>query len=159
MALIDPGGGGDGGGGIGITGEEADATLLGGEATLHAFSPEHVENAQRNIYRADASGVTYALTLSMEALKPDNAALVNTVAREYAAMWNKNAAVTGVLEIAEVQDTTPLGQLVDIAQVAIESTSGRSQTVLELPESKFPPDLFAAAVGAAVAGLDALENV
>lgn len=135
-------------------------TFLQSEPTLHAFSPELVEDAQRNTYQADESGVVYSLVLSGEALKASatGSDLIATVAGQMAAVWNENARVPGVADIVETQETSPLGSLNDIFQVAVESTSGRSTNILTLTPSQIRPDVFAGIVAAQVALLNRNER-
>ena len=161
MVLIGDVGGDDGGSGGGA-GSEATApfTFLLSEPTLHAFSPELVEDAQRNTYQADDSGVVYSLVLAGEALKFQqvNPSLIATVAGQWANTWNVNAAVPGVADIAETQDVSPLGSLDDVFQVAVTSTSGRSTAILTLRDQQLRTDVFAGIVAAEVAALDTIEK-
>ena len=149
----------DGSGGL-ASEETAPFTFLVSEPTLYAFSPELVEDAQRNTYQADQSGVVFSLVLSGEALKlsrsePD---LIATVAGQWAAVWDTNRAVVGVTDIQETQEVTALGSLDDVVQVAVESTSGRSTGILQLAPVNYRPDLFAQAVADEIAVLDAQEQ-
>lgn len=149
----------DDSGGIGSE-EEAPFTLLLSEPTLYAFSPELVEDAQRNTYQADASGVVYSLVLSGEALKYQrtNPGLIATVAGQLAAAWNTNAAVPGVVDIQPTQETSALGSLYDVTQVAVESTSGRTTEILTLRDQQVRPDVFASIIAATVKAMDAAER-
>lgn len=149
----------DEGGGI-ASEAEAPFTFLLSEPTLYAFSPELVEDAQRNTYQADTSGVVYSIVLSGEALRyyrkyPDN---LGTVAGQLAAMWDENRAVPGVTDIIPTQDVSPLGSLYDVAQVAVESTSGRSTAIITVRDQDSRPDIFAPIIADAVKSLDAQEN-
>ncbi len=146
-------------GGLG-TDATAPFTFLLSEPTLYAFSPELVEDAQRNTYQADASGVVYSLVISGEALKNarTNPDLIPTVAGQLAAQWNENAKVVGVTDIQETQDSTTLGSLYDVFQVAVESTSGRSTSILTLRDQETRADVFAGIVAAEVKSLDAAEK-
>jgi hypothetical protein len=129
------------------------------EPTLHAFSPELVEDAIRNTYQADESGVVYSLVVSSEALRASrtNPSLIPTVAGQIAAIWNENARVPGVTDIVETQEVSPLGSLSDIFQVAVESTSGLFTSILTVTQNQVRPDVFAAIVGSEVARLNAAE--
>ena len=139
---------------------EAPFTFLLSEPTLHAFSPDLVEDAQRNTYQADVSGVVYSLVLAGEVYKHlrQNADLVATVAGQLAAVWDTNRAVPGVADIVETQDVSPLGSLDDVYQVAVESTSGRSTSILTVRDQQVRPDVFAKIIAAEVAGLDKQEK-
>ncbi len=146
--------GGDNGGGGGSGSEQEDPyTYLGGEPTVHSFSPEVVEQATRFSYRADESGVVYSLVVSGEALKFP--VLIATVAGQYAHTWNLNAAVAGVTDIAESQEVRPLGSLEDVYNVAVESTNGKTGGVLTLGQDDIRPDVFAEQVAAYRKTLDA----
>jgi hypothetical protein len=129
------------------------------EPTLHAFSPELVEDAVRNTYQADESGIVYSLVVAGEALRyerkhPGNIA---TVAGQLAAVWNENARVPGVTDIVETQEVSPLGSMDDIFQVAVESTSGIFNSILTVTENQVRPDVFAKIIAAEVARLNAAE--
>ena len=156
MLVIDPGqpvGPDASGEGIG----HAPATFLTSEDTLYVFSPDDVESAVRNTYQANTSGVVFVVTfVRPELLK---AAAFGDVAGSWAWVWDQNAAVPGVTDIAVTQRTKPLGGLEDVAEVAITSTSGRSTGTLTLTQADVMPDTFAEKVRAAVARLDAIEGV
>lgn len=131
-------------------------TFLSGEPTLYAFSREDVENARRNVYQADASGVVYAVTfVRPELLSPTE---FNDVAGSWAWVWNENAKVPHVLDIAEDQRVKQLGGVEDVVEVAVESSSGRSSSTIVLTQDQVWPDAFAQAVAAEVAQLDAIEG-
>src|SRR3954452_12998745 len=117
VVIVDGGDEGGGGGGEAT----ASYTFLGSEPTLHAFSPDRIEDAQRMSFRADLSGVVYSLTVGSEALK--NPGVIANVAGIWANNWNENAAVPGVEEIEDGQEVTTLGSLNDIVNVAVTSTS------------------------------------
>lgn len=141
----------------GGTGEaEAPVTYLGGEPTVHAFSPERVEQAMRFEYRADASGVTFALVVSGEALK--SPALILTVARQVAATVNADAAVAGVADMQENQRVSALGSIDDYWDVAITSPSGLTTQVFQFEQSSMRADVFAQTVGAYRNQLAAFEG-
>lgn len=149
----------DGTGGI-ASDATAGFTFLLSEPTLHAFSPELVEDAVRNTYQADLSGVVYSLVVSGEALRNarTNPDLIPTVAGQWAAVWNENARVPGVADIVETQEVSPLGSLTDVFQVAVESTSGRSTSILTLTQNQLRPDIFAAVIASEVAALNRNEQ-
>ncbi len=161
MVVITDVGGDVGGDGGGISSEAvAPFTFLLSEPTLYAFAPDVVEDAQRNTYQADESGVVYSLVVSGEALKNarKNPGLIATVAGQYASAWNQNWAVPGVVDVAETQDVTALGSLHDVFQVAVESTSGRSTSILTVADQDVRPDVFAGLVADEVKALDAQEK-
>jgi hypothetical protein len=150
----------DGGGATtgltGSTGQHDSFTFLGSEDTVWVFSPDDIEKAARNTYQADASGVVYAVTFIQPQLI--DAASFGDVAGEYAWIWNQNALVPGVADIAVVQNVKPLGGLEDLATVAVISSSGRSDTTIDIDQNNVEPNLFAAKVAAARARLDAIEG-
>ena len=145
----------DGGGIPGGIGHAA-FTFLSGEPTLYAFSREDVANARRNTYQADESGVVYAVTFVNPQLL--EASEFNDVAGSWAWIWDKNAKVPHVLDIAEDQRVKALGGIEDVVEVAIESSSGRSSATVVLTQNQVMPDEFAQAVAAEVAQLDAIEG-
>jgi hypothetical protein len=152
VVLTDEAGGTDVGGG-GLP-EQQDAYIyLGGEPTVHAFTPEHVEQATRFQYQAAQSGVVYSVLASGEALK--SPALIATVAGQMAHAWNQNALVPGVTDIAETQEVRPLGSLEDVYQIAVESTNGKTGGVLTVEGQNIRPDVFAELVADYRATLDA----
>lgn len=148
-----------GGGGINTDpGSEDTAPFTFGDAepTVHEFVPGKPEQATRYTYIADASQVGYSLIVSQEAQKfPD---LIVTVAGQLANTWNLNAAVPGVTDIGESQNVKPLGSLVDVYNVAVESTSGRSEAIITLTDDEIRPDVFADAIAAERKTLDRLEG-
>lgn len=145
------------GGSGGIASEaEADVTYLGGEPTVHAFSPERVEQAERFEYRADESGVVFALVVSGEALKfPD---LILTNARQLANTLNVDAAVDGVTGIAETQEVSDLGSVDDVFNVSVRSTSGLTAQIYTVSPMSMRPDVFAGLVKTWRKQLDAYEG-
>lgn len=147
----------EGGGSGGIASEaEADVTYLGGEPTIHAFSPEKVEQAERFEYQADESGVVFALVVSGEALKfPD---LILTNARQLAATLNADYAVDGVTGIAETQDVDDLGSVNDVFNVSVRSTSGKTVQVYTVAPLDMRTDVFAESVKTWRSQLDAYEG-
>lgn len=149
----------DGTGGI-ASETVAPFTFLFSEPTLHSFTPELVEDAQRNTYRADLSGVVYSLVLAGEVYKNmrTNATLVATVAGQLAAVWDENAAVPGVADIVETQDVSPLGSLTDVFQIAVQSDSQRSTAIITVQDQQVRPDVFAGIVAAERAALNAQET-
>lgn len=143
------------GGGPGFN-EHAPCTLLTGEPTVYTFSPDDVENAVRNTYQADDTGVVFAVTFVRPELLQASAFV--DVSTEWAAIWNTNARVAGVVDISPGQEVLPLGGLRDTATVAVVSTSTRSSAVITLYDADVIPDNFAARVRAEVARLDAIEG-
>lgn len=147
------------GSGVGGIASDAEATaiFLNGEPTIYAFAEDVVEQATRYYYEAADSGVVFTLVVSGEAQK--HPSLIGTVARQLAATWNENAKVPGVQEIdASAQDTTPLGFLVDVANVAVTSTSGKNGGILTVRDQEHRPDVFAEIVAEFRAQLDAVEQ-
>lgn len=137
------------------TGGSAAFDFLSGEPTLHTTSPELVEGAQRLAYRAQESGVTYFLTVPTTVFS--NPGAVATIAAAWAAVWDANAKVPGVLDIAETQIVQPLGNLQDVAEVVVGSTSGRSSMLVTFQQSNLEPSLFASTVAYWRGQLDAVE--
>lgn len=134
----------DDGGGLGE--ESAAFTFEASEPTVHEFIPGRPEQATRFLYTADASGVGFSLVVGQEALKSPN--LIRTVAGQNAAAMNADAAVAGVVDIAETQDVKPLGSLDDVFQVAIESASGKSQVIITVRSIDMRPAVFSQIVAA-----------
>ncbi len=154
MVLIEPDGGGDGDG----AGEATAAfTQLTSEPTLHAFSPDRIEDAQRITYRADESGVIYSLTVLAEALTELNLPNLGRVAGMWANRWNINAAVPGVQEIEDGQEVTTLGSINDIVSVAVDSTSGNSTTIVTVKDRDMEPQFFEPIINRTRSFLDAME--
>lgn len=148
----------DGTGGI-ASETTAGFTFLFSEPVLHSFTPELVEDAQRNTYRADLSGVVYSLVLAGEVYKNMrvNANLVATVAGQMAAVWDENRALPGVADVVETQDVSPLGSLSDVFQIAVQSDSGRSTAIVTVSDQQVRPDVFATIINAERAALNAQE--
>ncbi len=151
VIVDDTGGTNIGGGGLP---EQEDAYLyLGGEPTVHAFSPEVVEQATRFTYQAVESGIVYTVLASGEAL--NNPGVISAVAGQLAHTWNVNAQVPGVTDVAESQEVSPLGSLDDVYNVAVESTNGKTGGVLVVKDQDIRPDVFADTVAAYRKTLDA----
>lgn len=148
----------DGTGGI-ASEATAGFTFLFSEPALHTFTPELVEDAQRNTYRADLSGVVYSLVLAGEVYKNirTNAQLVATVAGQLAAVWDENAALPGVDDIVETQLQSRLGTMTDAFEVAVVSDSGRSSANIIVRDQQVRPDVFAGIVQAERDALNAQE--
>jgi hypothetical protein len=132
---------------------EADVTYLGGEPTIHAFSPEKVEQATRFEYRADESGVVFGVLAAGD--QQFDPALINTVARQLAAVINTDRAQPGVVDMEETQQVSALGSIDDVWQVAVSSTNGLTTQVYQLDPLNLRPDLFAPIVAAWRKQLDA----
>ncbi len=154
VVIVDGGDEGGGGGGGEAT---AAYTPLGSEPTLHAFSPDRIEDAQRITYRADLSGVVYSLTVSLEAFN-NNPGVIANVAGIWANNWNENFAVPGVTEIEDGQEVTTLGSINDVVSVAVDSTSGNSTTILTVRQRDMEPQFFAPLIQKSRAVLDASEQ-
>lgn len=143
---------GDGGGGA--LGKAA-YTFLHGEPTVYAFSPDDLENAVRNTYIADTTQTPFAVVfVRPELIEPF---AFDDVAATWAWIWDQNARVPGVVDIAPDQSITALGRLLETVQVALESTSGRSEAILNLEDQYVMPVPFAERVRAEVARMDAIE--
>lgn len=151
--IIDDSGGTDVGGGL--PEQEDPYIYLGGEPTVHAFTPEKVEQATRFSYQALASGIVFSVLASGEALKSPG--LIATVAGQIAHTWNVNATVPGVVDVAEIQLVSPLGSLDDAYEVAVESTDGKTGGVITVKPLDIRPDVFAQLVAAQRATLDAFH--
>lgn len=151
VVIVDGGGGTDVGGG-GLPEQEDPYIYLGGESTVHSFDLEHVEQAMRFSYEAIPSGVVYTILAGAEAQKSPG--LIKTVAGQMSHAWNLNAAVPGVVDIAETQEVRPLGSLDDVYQIAVESTNGKTGGVLTVEAVNIRPDVFAQLVAAYRAQLD-----
>lgn len=143
----------DGGGPVDV---QADAIFRSAEPTVYEFVTGRPEQATRYTYTAAESLVDFSLVVSGEALKHPQ--LIQTVAREWAATWNQNAQVPGVTDIAETQEVRPLGSLVDVVDVAVDSTSGRSTAFIQLGQNELAPEVFAKRIADERATLDALEK-
>lgn len=154
VVVVDDSGSTDVGGG-GLPDQEDAYIYLGGEPTVHAFTPEKVEQATRFSYQALASGIGYSVLASGEALKFPG--LIATVAGQLAHTWNVNATVPGVTDVAEIQLVSPLGSLDDAYEVAVESTDGKTGGVITVKSVDIRPDVFAQIVAAERARLDAFH--
>lgn len=144
--------------------------FLTSEATIQIVSTDIVRDAQRVAARASASQVVYTLTFSPYPTDPQGTVIwtesvIHDQLSYWAGIWNSNALVRGVAGIGLTQTVDALGQLQDIAIVAVTSTSGNSTTQLTLPPREWLPSVagttltksFPDAVAEAVAQLDAVE--
>jgi hypothetical protein len=106
-------------------------------------------------FKANNSAVVFSLTAYGAVLDtPDR---IDATAGRWAAFWNEAALTPGVQEIETSQDVKPLGALYDTANVAVESTSGKSTSILTLPEDVLHIEYFVQQVAAFRAKLDAIE--
>lgn len=138
---------------------------LGGEPTIQSLSSGISREAQRFTYRARDSGVVFGLVYGPWPSPNWTDAVLADQAAYWAGNWNENARVPGVTAIDVTQDTDDLGNLVDVARVAIVSTSGLTTSIITVGVRSFLPSVagttlttsFGDAVRAAVAQLDAVE--
>ena len=136
--------------------QEAAVTFESAEPAIVEFTAGNPVQATRYFYVADASQVGFSIVAKVDPLT--RADTIATIARQFAYAFDVDAAVPGVLDIAETQDVKPLGGLTDVVQVAVASTSGKSTSILQLDQQDIRPDLFAAAVATERARLDTFES-
>lgn len=136
--------------------------FLTSEATLKVLSPELVQDAQRITARASESGVVYSLVFSDYPTDPTGRViwtpqLIADQLAYWAGLWDQNSLVPGVVGIGLTQELNAASELVEIALVTVQSTSGRSTTTATLGPRSFLPEPFATAVAAVRQQLDADE--
>lgn len=135
--------------------------LLASEPDLQVLSGNIVLDAQRVTARANLSGVVYSVLVVNTPQAPDRmvdwSVRVDAAVSVWAQFWNMNAAEPGVLSIGISQEVDAAGQLRDVANVVVGSTSGRSSMQLNIPATQFLPTEFEKPVAAARAQLDRLE--
>jgi hypothetical protein len=139
--------------------------FIGGVPEIQSFGTDITREAQRNTYVALASSVVFSLVFGPwpSAIWTDEA--IRGQASLWAGYWDQNAAVPGVTAIDVTQETDDLGNLHDIARVAIVSTSGLTRSITTVPAKEWLPSVegttlsvsFGDAVRAAIAQLDASE--
>src|SRR6266536_1226437 len=110
------------------------ARFVNGEATVQTIGADIVRNAQRNTYTATPSGVIFSLLFAPWPSEIWTPQVVQQIADEWDGRWNTNAAVSGVTGISVTQQTNPVtGNLEDVAFVGVQSRSGLSSSLIELP--------------------------
>jgi hypothetical protein len=141
-------------------------TYLGGEDTIQTLASNISREAMRFTYRANDSGVVFGLVFGPWPSPNWTDEVLAEQAAYWAGNWNENARVPGVTGIDVTQDTDGLGNLVDVARVAIVSTSGLTTSIVNVGVRSFLPSVagttlttsFGDAVRAAIAQLDAVEG-
>lgn len=135
--------------------------LIASEPDLQVVSGNIVYDAQRVTARANASGVVFSILVVNTPQHPDRmidfADRVRNAVEAWAQFWNMNAAVPGVANIGLSQEVDDGGNLRDVANVVIASSSGRSTMQITVLPAQFMPLDFKPVVEVARAQLDALE--
>jgi hypothetical protein len=136
--------------------------LIGAEPDLQVVSGNIVYDAERVTARASKSGVVFTILVVNRQFSPDYlidfADLVRNTVEAWAAFWDMNAAVPGVVAIGLAQEVDDAGQLSDVANVIVSSTSGRSTMQQVIRPAQFMPSDFKPVVESARAQLDKLES-
>ena len=104
--------------------------------------------------KATPSGVVFAVRIPVAALS-DQA--VVAAATPLADVFNGTAGIAQVMSITTLQETNTAGQLEDVVQATIRSTSGKSTSLVELPLTEVLRGRLPEAVGVLVAELDEIE--
>lgn len=144
--------------------------FLASEPTIQVLSSELVQDAQRITARSIPNGIVYSVLFAPYPTDPTGTViwtpeLINGQLEYWAGTWNGNSMVPGVLGISLSQEVNALGQLEDVALVAVSSTSGKSSTQLTLGPREWLTSVegttlstsFPEAVARARAQLDAVE--
>jgi hypothetical protein len=133
------------------------------EPTIQTLGSDIVRDAFRVTWRALPSGVVFSeLFAPVEIWSP---AQVDAQGELWANRWNQNALVPGVAGITVTQQVDAAGNLSDVAQVTVVSTSGNSTSLLNVPPRQWLPSVsgttlttsFGDTVRAEVQRLDAIE--
>jgi hypothetical protein len=133
------------------------------EPTIKTSGADIVEDAFRITWRALPSGVVFSeLFLVKNNWTPE---LIDQQGEMWANRWNQNALVPGVAGIVVTQETNVAGNLEDVAQVTVVSTSVNSSSLIKVPVRNWLPDVsgttlttsFGDVIRAEVARLDAIE--
>ena len=138
--------------------------FLANEPTIQTLGSDILRDAFRVTWQATPSNVVYSLLFAPVEIW--TAELVNQQGDVWANNWNQNAAVPGVAGITVTQQVDTAGNLQDVAQVTVLSTSGNSSSLINLPPAEWSPSVegttlttsFGDAVRAEVARLDAIEH-
>lgn len=139
----------------------ANYEVLGSEPDLQVVSSNIVYDAQRVTARAIQSGVVFTVLVVNRQYTVDRlvdfATLVDAAVSTWAQFWNMNAAEPGVLNIGISQEVDAAGELRDVANVLVGSSSERSTMLITVSPPNFLPSEFRPLAAAARASLDALE--
>lgn len=139
----------------------ANYEVLGSEPDLQVVSSNIVYDAQRVTARAIQSGVVFTVLVVNRQYTVDRlvdfATLVDAAVSTWAQFWNMNAAEPGVLNIGISQEVDAAGELRDVANVLVGSSSERSTMLITVSPPNFLPTEFRPLAAAARASLDALE--
>lgn len=103
---------------------------------------------------AEPSGVVFRFILSRALSDP---AIVNGEAEQWADAFNQKSLVSGVQSISTYSDVNAQNQIAERMSVTVESDSGESTTILDMPQSWLQQTLFNGAVEKARETLNAYE--
>lgn len=130
--------------------------LLSGEHTVELLGATDVQDVYQVTARSVPSGVVYHVRFPPVI---QDATSVRDILAAWAGWYNDAAALPGVVGISTLQDVDLSGQLQDVNEVTVRSTSGKlTQTIAVSGEAMGTPKV-AELVNAAVAQLNAIEGV
>jgi len=135
--------------------------FIGAEQVVELVPPASTQQVQQVTARATESGIVFLASFG-----PDYYARTADVAEYLAQLANgfdQFANVPGVVSIGTIQTINPANQLVNMIDVTVRSTSGKSTTTFEwsYPTVDFFAPVysrFVAEVDRQIAVLDAVEN-
>lgn len=133
------------------------AVFLQAEPTIQTIGADVIRDAQRITYQAQPSGVVYSLLFAPWPSPVWSDETVSQQANEWADRWNENAAQPGVVGVNVTQRVNEAGNLQDVADVYVRSTSGRSTSLIVADLPHFWPDQFAQLVATERGRLDSYE--
>lgn len=134
------------------------AQFIQSEPTIQTLGANIVQDGQRFTYQAIPSQVVFSFEFGPWPNKNVTAQDIAITANGWADRWNANASQPGVVNISLAQEVSPAGNLEDIAYVTVQSTSGRSTSLISGRIDHFFPSIFDPWVAAERANLDAIEN-
>lgn len=139
-------------------------TFISNEPTIQTLGADVVRDASRVTWQAQPSGVVFSLLFP--AVVNWTPAQIDQQGELWADRWNQNAAFPGVAGIVVTQQVDAAGNLTDVAQVTVVSTSGLSSNQINVGPAEWNPSVkgttlttsFGDVVSAEVARLDAIEK-
>lgn len=129
--------------------------ILSSETTVELLGATDVQDVFQVTARAQPSGVVFNVRFPPII---DNPQSIRDILGEWAGWYNDLAALPHVAGLVNLQDIDAAGQINDVTQVTVRSTSGKTNYTITVPGEDIGSPKAGDDVAAAVANLDALEG-
>ena len=129
--------------------------ILAGENTVQLLGATDVQDIYQVTARAIPSGAVFHVAFPPVIDDPENIAEILGV---WAGWYNDAAKLPGVVGVSTLQDVDAAGQINDVNEVTVKSSSGRTNQTIAVSGEDWGTPKVADAVAKAVAQLDALEG-